>query len=95
MNKSRIDNKACAQEMLNNMKEIDFPYLRNAIYPIQWVNVGILYPQYNVNVLLTDGKNIGFGYLAENERYKHWKSHQDLGWITHWMPLPETPKEIK
>lgn len=60
-----------------------------------WINVGILYPQCNVNVLLTDGKNIGFGYRVQNERYTHWKSHQDLGWITHWMPLPQPPKEIK
>lgn len=59
---------------------------------MKWINIGTSYPEYYVNVLLTDGKNIGLGYRAENERYTHWKSHQDLGWITHWMPLPALPE---
>ena len=70
---------------------ITFHNVRNQIYMPEWINVGVSYPECNVNVLLTDGQKIGFGYLTENDRYKHWKSHQDLGWITHWMPLPELP----
>jgi len=58
----------------------------------EWINVGIEYPECHINVLLTDGRKIGFGYREINNRYTHWKSHQDLGWITHWMSLPELPK---
>lgn len=73
MDNSRIDNKGRAQEILNDMKELDFPHVRSHVYGNEWINVGILYPQCNVNVLLTDGKNIGFGYRATNERYTHYR----------------------
>ncbi len=62
-------------------------------YAIGWLNVGISYPECDVNVLLTDGSKVGFGYRVENARVTHWRSHQDLGWVTHWMPLPEAPNE--
>ena len=50
---------------------------------MNWINVGYKYPPENINVLLSDGNTIGFGYRVQNDRYTHWKSHQDLGWITH------------
>lgn len=58
----------------------------------EWINIGLGYPQCHIYVLVSDGKKIGFGYFEEDKKHKYWKSHQDLGWITHWMPLPELPK---
>jgi len=57
----------------------------------EWIHIGISYPECHTNVLLTDGKKIGFGYLSIDRKIKYWNTHQDLGWITHWMPLPEPP----
>jgi hypothetical protein len=90
--KSEINNVKVAHDMLNILENVDLPNVRNRIYVPEWINIGISYPEYNVNVLLTDGKTIGFGYLTKDGKTKHWKSHQCLGWITHWMTLPELPQ---
>ncbi len=58
----------------------------------EWVNIGIAYPEYHTDVLLTDGEIVGFGHLVKTKTGKHWQSHQNLGWITHWMPLPSLPE---
>lgn len=37
---------------------------------------------------------IWIGYYWHDEKYGGWKTYQlDLEEVTHWMPLPELPKE--
>ncbi len=66
----------------------------------KWISIRERPPDLNVVVQITDGKEVGHGYLGE------WRTPDGVrvGWctpfadideehITHWMPLPEPPKE--
>ena len=97
MNKSTIDNKECAQEMLNNMKEIDFPHVRNAVYRNEWISVKDCLPEHNQFVLViipceimaVARCDISLGnYVFMSLDLRH-----QIPKVTHWMTLPEPPKE--
>ena len=63
----------------------------------KWIPVTERLPEVGRRVLVTDGENVSFGYVLIYE-------HKDCNpWcvqfpciydeVTHWMPLPEPPKE--
>lgn len=61
----------------------------------QWISVKNRLPERRVQVLVTDGFDIDTGNLSVNG----WWHLDDsiscdcLDDVTHWMPLPEPPKE--
>lgn len=54
----------------------------------RWIPVGERVPEDAVEVLVTDGENVGVGDVRKGHL---WNSYVD-GPVTHWMPLPEAPK---
>lgn len=72
----------------------------NKINNMEWISVKDRFPEEWVTVLITDGKNVGISsnqidcITEENcissEGYYIGTSLQE---ITHWMPLPEPPKD--
>lgn len=68
----------------------------------RWISVTEQLPEYMKNVLVTDGVFSGMGWRdyydchGTKPREDHWiapsTNVNELG-ITHWMPLPEPPKE--
>lgn len=65
---------------------------------MEWIDATRELPEYDQEVLYTDGKNIYLGHLEENNSlhclpyWTHYDYLEDKG-ITHWMPFPEPPKE--
>lgn len=63
----------------------------------QWISVKDRFPDQNgVEVLVTDGFIMRIAYVFG--RKKEWRFFcgnyfRDISEITHWMPLPESPKE--
>lgn len=68
------------------------------VQPVKWISVYDQLPDYNMVVLVTDGEDVGTGY-----RYAIGETGF-MGWavpfadieeddISHWMPLPEPPKD--
>ena len=64
-----------------------------------WVSVREKMPKDHQDVLFTNGKNVMFGaYDSFTEYWYEWDGPYDTEHyygdpITHWMPLPEPPKE--
>lgn len=66
----------------------------------KWISVKDELPDKNQDVLIYRGNYIEdmmhvYTYLGNNEwedEYGYWSRTDDEG-ITHWMPLPEPPKE--
>lgn len=68
---------------------------------MKWIPVEERLPEYNKRILVTDIRD---GYMSVTVLMKGWGGRDD-GWegedgymlpveeITHWMPLPEMPKE--
>ncbi len=57
-----------------------------------WISLKDKYPVAWENVLISDGKRIGFGYFNYKEDgRKKINTHQGVE-PTHWMPLPESPE---
>ena len=63
----------------------------------RWISVEERLPEVGVDVLVTDGSNVCISrqvrYVSPTERFTFW-SRDDLD-LTHWMPLPEPPKEVE
>ena len=62
----------------------------------KWISVDESLPKPGEVVQITDGKEVGHGYLAKGLKYSGWMSpfcDLDEDGITHWMPLPDVPKE--
>lgn len=68
------------------------------VQPVKWISVYDQLPDYNMVVIVTDGENVGTGY-----RYALGETGF-MGWavpfadieeddVSHWMPLPEPPKD--
>ena len=57
----------------------------------EWISVKETMPKDNIAVLVWEKQ--GFAYVDECENGK-WKiGEQNLAVITHWIPIPEPPKE--
>lgn len=56
----------------------------------RWIPVTERLPREMETVIVTDGKNVGYSFCVNDygtlDFYSPWN-------ITHWMPLPEPPKE--
>ena len=60
----------------------------------EWVSVNDRLPPPLEVVTITDGKEVGHGYLVKTAKYYGWMSpfcDLDEDNITHWMPLPKPP----
>lgn len=74
---------------------------------MEWISVEDRLPEDDTNVLVLFNGEIKIGFMTWEhptyeetwESYKYWDEsyHDGQGWehweITHWMPLPEPPKE--
>lgn len=79
------------QEWLNEQPTVN---------PYKWISVEDRLPEENTDVLIYRGgfrddlMNV-YTYMGHNEwedEYGYWSRTDDEG-ITHWMPLPEPPKD--
>ena len=60
----------------------------------RWIPVTERLPEDGEDVILTDGKNVSFGYSHNLFSGTEWYiPHGGVGKATHWMPLPEPSKE--
>ena len=60
----------------------------------EWVNIARKsYPENNKFVLLWDGLEVGIGFHNYGRFYTYGEDGIIEVDITHWMPLPEPPKE--
>jgi len=67
---------------------------------MEWISVADRLPEYEQNVLAycpsLTGNKINYGYLSctnsSGHKYELWGVQGYYG-VTHWMPLPEPPKE--
>lgn len=67
---------------------------------MEWISVEDKLPEFEKNVLAFDTQRIYIAYRhTEDEYNEHWRVPQD-GWtwgltsaVSHWMPLPEPPKQ--
>lgn len=68
---------------------------------MKWISVENYLPDKNSDVLCYRGGHIGgmidvYTYIGDNlweDSYGYWSRTENEG-ITHWMPLPEEPKDI-
>lgn len=68
---------------------------------MKWISLKEKYPPKDTYVLACRGAHIGamrdvYYYEGEDiweDSYGYWQTAENEG-ITHWMPLPEPPKEI-
>jgi hypothetical protein len=60
----------------------------------RWIPISEAQPAYNVNVLVTDGKEVCLCVRdrtdAEGDHYEDGR-HEEFHDVTHWMALPELP----
>jgi hypothetical protein len=65
--------------------------------PNEWVSVEDRLPASGQNVIATNGSYVGEAWYASLSR--SWYRYNGLEWdricreVTHWMPLPKSPKE--
>lgn len=70
---------------------------------MEWISVNERLPEREQRVLVSNSvtKHVTIGEMADEYNYGHWfwgrMFDTDLGSgvFTHWMPLPEPPKEKK
>lgn len=62
-------------------------------YEPKWIPVTERFPELGEVVLLTDGKDTGDGYLAICPLWSTPFVDLETENITHWMPLPQPPKD--
>ena len=61
-----------------------------------WIKCSDRLPEFNKEVLVTNGKFIYIGELWENDYgFVSAGEFMRIYKVTHWMPLPELPKECK
>ena len=68
----------------------------------QWISVEERLPEKHVEVLICTedyGKNeLGFANTAVwdgSEWIETWNRKESIPYVSHWMPLPESPKEVQ
>lgn len=66
-----------------------------------WIEIDKEIPAITTVVIITDGVNVSCGWLIEEKGELEWRymgsnyadhPNELHGDVTHWMPLPETPK---
>lgn len=68
------------------------------IHSPQWISVEDRLPNKYRLVIITDGEHIEEGYI---NNYGIWSFGNGLRWetslkaVTHWMPMPEPPEEVR
>lgn len=63
----------------------------------EWISVENRLPDFAETVIFTDGESVKVGrcYKKFNGGWHDQLSHaQSVNNVTHWMPLPEPPKEV-
>lgn len=65
---------------------------------MQWISVKSRLPKCGERVIATDGSFVGEAYrTSANSWYRAtgyaWRNMSGARVVTHWMPLPEPPKE--
>lgn len=91
MSKSIIDNKKCAQQILNNMDGFDFPNIRNMkCYP-EWIKVSDKLPEEEQYVLYYCSN---YEKIDKTQYYNGFFLGVSTAFnnVTHWMPLPSPPE---
>ena len=61
----------------------------------EWIKCDDKMPDFDVDVLVYDGKHIYIDYVYEEWNSKGKVFFASLDRVTHWMPLPATPTEVK
>ena len=59
----------------------------------RWIPVGERLPEDWTMVLFTNGVTRGIGQFDKDGFYDYWYEYSFNKPVTHWMPLPEAPKE--
>lgn len=85
--------------------EMVYDWIREATTVATWIPVSERLPGLHDDVLMyfKDDDNMAVGYLDDmDEDISMWCAYSDGGYYTdcdyeptHWMPLPEPPKEVK
>jgi len=59
----------------------------------KWISVEDRLPEYRVNVLISNGENVGHARLTANKHFKIVASNDPVSFhkVTHWQPLPAPP----
>ena len=65
---------------------------KNGVVPMKWISVKDQLPPINTLVLTFDGEFIGIEERLHTGRDDDWSQSYS---VTHWMPLPEPPKEVE
>jgi len=58
-----------------------------------WIPVSERLPEEGTFVWIRDSEDIAIGYCEDGEFYLHWYENLFRGVPTHWMPLPNLPKD--
>jgi hypothetical protein len=65
---------------------------------MDWISVGERLPEDEQNVLLANSRLGGLPSTGWYEKalgfFLHWNFANVVVVVTHWMPLPETPKDV-
>lgn len=82
----------------NSNKAYKAVYQNLAVRIPRWISVEERLPEaecgdFSKNVLVTDGKYIAISSYFNCEEMEPYWCYTGIGEITHWMPLPEPPKE--
>lgn len=96
---NELNNKKCAQWMLDCMDGIDLPNVRNTKYMPEWISVKDRLPPENIRVLLYDlitpSGMVGELVILKSSKW-YWRTDKwraESNQVSHWMTLPEPPKE--
>ena len=71
--------------------------LANGVVVREWIPVTERLPEVGRRVLVTDGKHVSFGYDLRGGEGNLWCAQFPCndGEVTHWMPLPEPPADMR
>ena len=81
------------------MSEVDFPKVRNAVFPNEWISVKNRLPiNKDVVLAINDEQEMSvckFEATEWNYFFMLFNTSHQVTNVTHWQQLPEPPKETK